>query len=46
MAIAVPKGREAAQALLDGFVSNVQSSGQLQQIETAAGLKGAVNAAK
>ena len=46
MAIAVPKGREPAQALLDSFVSDVQSSGQLQQIETAAGLKGAVAAAK
>jgi polar amino acid transport system substrate-binding protein len=46
MAIAVPKGREAAQALLDSFVSELQSSGQLQQIEIAAGLKGAVNAAK
>lgn len=46
MAIAVPKGREAAQGLLDSFVSDVQSSVQLQQIETAAGLKGAVNAAE
>jgi polar amino acid transport system substrate-binding protein len=46
MAIAVPKGREAAQGLLDSFVREVQSSGQLQQIETAAGLKGAVSAAK
>jgi polar amino acid transport system substrate-binding protein len=46
MAIAVPKGREAAQALLDSFVRDVQSSGRLQQIETAAGLKGTVSAAK
>jgi polar amino acid transport system substrate-binding protein len=46
MAIAIPKGREATQALLDSFVSDVQSSGQLQKIETAAGLKGAINAAK
>ena len=46
MAIAVPKGREAAQGLLDSFVSDVQSSGRLQQIETVAGLKGAVRAAK
>jgi polar amino acid transport system substrate-binding protein len=46
MAIAVPKGREAAQAVLDSFVSDVQSSGQLQQIETTAGLKGAINATK
>jgi polar amino acid transport system substrate-binding protein len=46
MAIAVPKGREASQALLDSFVRDVQSSGQLQRIETAAGLKGAVTAAK
>jgi polar amino acid transport system substrate-binding protein len=46
MAIAVPKGREAAQGLLDSFVREVQSSGRLQQIETVAGLKGAVSAAK
>jgi polar amino acid transport system substrate-binding protein len=46
MAIAVPKGREAAQGLLDSFVRDVQSSGRLQQIETVAGLKGAVSAAK
>src|SRR3984885_4186409 len=46
MAIAVPKGREAAQGLLDNFVRDVQSSGRLQQIETDAGLKGAVSAAK
>ncbi|WP_249780554.1 transporter substrate-binding domain-containing protein [Bradyrhizobium sp. dw_411] len=46
MAIAVPKGRETAQGLLDNFVRDVQSSGRLQQIETTAGLKGAVNAQK
>ena len=46
MAIAVPKGREAAQGLLDSFVRDVQSSGRLQQIETVAGLKGAVSAEK
>ena len=46
MAIAVPKGREAAQGLLDNFVRDVQSSGRLQQIETVAGLKGAVSAEK
>ena len=46
MAIAFPKGREAAQGLLDSFVRDVQSSGRLQQIETVAGLKGAVSAAK
>jgi polar amino acid transport system substrate-binding protein len=46
MAIAVPKGREAGQALLDGFVGDVQSSGLLEQIEATAGLKGAVKAAK
>jgi polar amino acid transport system substrate-binding protein len=46
MAIAVPKGRDAARGLLDSFVRDVQSSGQLEQIETAAGLKGAVSAAK
>jgi hypothetical protein len=46
MAIAVPKGREAGQQLLDSFVRDVQSSGLLEQIETSAGLKGAVKAAK
>jgi polar amino acid transport system substrate-binding protein len=46
MAIAVPKGREAAQGLLDSFVRDVQSSGRLQQIETVARLKGAISAAK
>jgi polar amino acid transport system substrate-binding protein len=46
MAIAVPKGREAAQGLLDSFVREVQSSGQLLEIETVAGLKGAISAAK
>jgi polar amino acid transport system substrate-binding protein len=46
MAIAVPKGREASQPLLDSFVREVQSSGQLLEIETAAGLKGAVSATK
>jgi polar amino acid transport system substrate-binding protein len=45
MAIAVPKGREAAQDVLDGFVRDVQSSGLLEQIEASAGLKGAVKAA-
>jgi polar amino acid transport system substrate-binding protein len=46
MAIAIPKGREAAQGMLDSFVRDVQSSGRLQQIETFAGLKGAVSATK
>jgi polar amino acid transport system substrate-binding protein len=44
MAIAVPKGREAAQGVLDNFVRDVQSSGRLEQIEKEAGLKGAVSA--
>jgi polar amino acid transport system substrate-binding protein len=44
MAIAVPKGREAGRELLDGFVRDVQASGRLEQIEAAAGLKGAVRA--
>jgi polar amino acid transport system substrate-binding protein len=46
MAIAVPKGREAGQAVLDGFVSDVQSSGLLERIEATAGLKGAVKGGK
>jgi polar amino acid transport system substrate-binding protein len=45
MAIAVPKGREAAQEVLDSFVRDVQSNGLLEQIEASAGLKGAVKAA-
>jgi polar amino acid transport system substrate-binding protein len=45
MAIAVPKGREAAQDVLNGFVRDVQSSGLLEKIEANAGLKGAVKAA-
>jgi polar amino acid transport system substrate-binding protein len=45
MAIAVPKGREAAQEILDGFVRDVQSNGLLEQVEASAGLKGAVKAA-
>ena len=44
MAIAVPKGREAGHARLDGFVSDVQASGLLERIESTAGLKGAVKA--
>jgi polar amino acid transport system substrate-binding protein len=46
MAIAVPKGREAAQDILDGFVRDVQSSGRLEKVEASAGLKGAVKAAR
>jgi polar amino acid transport system substrate-binding protein len=45
MAIAVPKGREAAQELLDSFVRDVQSNGLLEQVEANAGLKGTVKAA-
>jgi polar amino acid transport system substrate-binding protein len=45
MAIAVPKGREAAQQRLDSFVRDVQSNGLLEQIEANAGLKGTVKAA-
>jgi polar amino acid transport system substrate-binding protein len=46
MAIGIPKGREAGQALLNGFVRDVQSSGLLEQVEASAGLKGAVKAAR
>jgi polar amino acid transport system substrate-binding protein len=45
MAIAIPKGRDAAKGLIDNFVREVQSSGRLEQIEATAGLKGAVTAA-
>ncbi len=46
MAIAIPKGRDAARELLQSFVQDVQSSGLLEQIEQKAGLKGAVKTAK
>jgi polar amino acid transport system substrate-binding protein len=46
MAIATPKGREGGREFLDGFVREVQSNGSLEQIESKAGLKGAVKAAK
>jgi polar amino acid transport system substrate-binding protein len=46
MAIAIPKGREGGQELLNGFVRDVQSNGLLEQIEASAGLKGAVKAGK
>ena len=44
VAIAIPRGREAAMAGLRDFVSDVQSSGLLDQLEKRAGLRGAVTA--
>jgi polar amino acid transport system substrate-binding protein len=46
MAIAVPKGREAASPLLNQFVDSVQASGRLTEVESAAGLKGVAKLAK
>jgi polar amino acid transport system substrate-binding protein len=46
MAIAVPKGRDSAKAVLDAFVRDVQSNGRLELVEARAGLKGAVKPAK
>ena len=44
MAIAVPKGREAALPLLNSFVAEEQSSGALDTIQQQAGLRGASKA--
>lgn len=45
MAIAIPKGREDALALLNRFVTEEQSSGALDTIQQQAGLRGATKAA-
>lgn len=44
MAIAIPKGREAALPLLNSFVMDEQSSGALDTIQQQAGLRGAAKA--
>jgi polar amino acid transport system substrate-binding protein len=44
VAIAIPRGREAAMAGLRDFVSDVQSSGLLVRLEKRVGLRGAVAA--
>jgi polar amino acid transport system substrate-binding protein len=46
MAIAVPKGREAALPLLNRFVAEEQSSGALDTIQQKAGLRGATKATR
>lgn len=46
MAIAIPKGREDALALLNRFVTEEQSSGALDTIQQQAGLRGATKAAR
>ncbi|WFU77993.1 ABC transporter substrate-binding protein [Bradyrhizobium sp. CIAT3101] len=46
MAIAVPKGREAALPLLNRFVADEQSSGALDAIQQQAGLRGATRATR
>ncbi|MGY8661105.1 ABC transporter substrate-binding protein [Bradyrhizobium sp. UFLA05-109] len=45
MAIAIPKGREAALPFLNHFVEQEQSGGELEAIQQRAGLRGAVKAA-
>jgi polar amino acid transport system substrate-binding protein len=42
MAVAFPKGREAALPFVDAFVKDVQSNGLLETVEQRAGLRGAV----
>jgi polar amino acid transport system substrate-binding protein len=44
VAVAIPKGREAAMDVVRNFVNDVQSSGLLAQFQTLAGLRGAVAA--
>ncbi|WP_426425433.1 hypothetical protein [Bradyrhizobium genosp. A] len=44
MAIAVPRGREAARPLLNSFVTEQQSSGALDTIKQQAVLRGATKA--
>lgn len=44
MAIAIPRGREAALPLLNSFVTEEQSSGALDTIQQQAGLRGATKA--
>ncbi|MBR0690259.1 ABC transporter substrate-binding protein [Bradyrhizobium manausense] len=46
MAIAIPKGREAALPLLNRFVAEEQSSGALDTIQQQAGLRGASKATR
>jgi polar amino acid transport system substrate-binding protein len=44
MAIAIPKGREQALPFVAGFVREVQANGHLVQLQSQAGLRGAVKA--
>jgi len=44
VAIAIPRGREQAMAAVRDFVTDVQSSGLLDQLEKRAGLRGAIRA--
>lgn len=44
MAVAIPKGREAALPMLNRFVADEQSSGALATIQQQAGLRGATKA--
>jgi len=46
MAIAIPRGREAALPLLNSFVTEEQSSGALDTIQQQAGLRGAAKATR
>lgn len=44
MAIAIPKGREAALPFINSFASSVRDSGQLDRVVHRSGLRGAVTA--
>ena len=46
MAIAIPKGREAALPLLNGFIAEEQSPGALDAVQQQAGLRGATKATR
>jgi len=44
MAVAIPKGREQALPFVGNFVREMQTSGHLAQLQSQAGLRGAVKA--
>jgi polar amino acid transport system substrate-binding protein len=44
MAVAIPKGREQGQPFIASFVREVQANGHLAQLQSQAGLRGAVKA--
>jgi polar amino acid transport system substrate-binding protein len=44
LAVAIPKGREAAMEYIQSFVKDVQASGLVERLAAQAGLRGAVKA--